>query len=406
MSDSQFLPQVHRLLNILTLFACLASCSGEPVQPETVDVVSVTLEPTTLALKVGEKSTLTVAVLPENASDKTIKWSSDDSSIATVDDGTVTAVAAGETTVKASAGGKTATCKVSVTKEEEPNPGGGGTTKVKISFKGKSLTATFDDNATSRYILNMLPHTFPMLDLYDDEMCYRFSEELPADDVRTYQHELGEIFYWPPGHSFVIRYAKPYEPLTIQHIGQVDSGVEQMAGIGDTDVTFEIIEGGSSSKTLVAYFSFTGTTKGIATTLADVTGADLYEIVPEEAYDANNSNYYDESTRAYKEQYGPATARPAIKKTLQNASGYDVIFLGSPIWYGKSPRLIYSFLDEYKFAGKTVIPFVTSGSSGIGTTQSEFQSTYSDIKWKSGARLNGKDADALKGWVASFNLDN
>lgn len=397
---------MHRLLNILTLFACLASCSGEPVQPETVDVVSVTLEPTTLTLKVGEKSTLTVAVLPENASDKTIKWSSDDSSIATVDDGTVTAVAAGETTVKASAGGKTATCKVSVTKEEEPNPGGGGTTKVKISFKGKSLTATFDDNATSRYILNMLPHTFPMLDLYDDEMCYRFSEELPTDDVRTYQHELGEIFYWPPGHSFVIRYAKPDEPLTIQHIGQVDSGVEQMAGIGDTDVTFEIIEGGSSSKTLVAYFSFTGTTKGIATTLADVTGADLYEIVPEEAYDANNSNYYDESTRAYKEQYGPATARPAIKKTLQNASGYDVIFLGSPIWYGKSPRLIYSFLDEYKFAGKTVIPFVTSGSSGIGTTQSEFQSTYSDIKWKSGARLNGKDADALKGWVASFNLDN
>ena len=371
-----------------------------------MDVVSVTLEPTTLALKVGEKSTLTVAVLPENASDKTIKWSSDDSSIATVDDGTVTAVAAGETTVKASAGGKTATCKVSVTKEEEPNPGGGGTTKVKISFKGKSLTATFDDNATSRYILNMLPHTFPMLDLYDDEMCYRFSEELPTDDVRTYQHELGEIFYWPPGHSFVIRYAKPDEPLTIQHIGQVDSGVEQMAGIGDTDVTFEIIEGGSSSKTLVAYFSFTGTTKGIATTLADVTGADLYEIVPEEAYEANNSNYYDESTRAYKEQYGPATARPAIKKTLQNASWYDVIFLGSPIWYGKSPRLIYSFLDEYKFAGKTVIPFVTSGSSGIGTAQSEFQSTYTDIKWKSGARLNGKDAGALKEWVASFNLDN
>ena len=397
---------MHRLLNILTLFACLASCSGEPVQPETVDVVSVTLEPTTLALKVGEKSTLTVTVLPENATDKTIKWSSDDSSIATVDDGTVTAVAAGETTVKASAGGKTATCKVSVTKEEEPNPGGGGTTKVKISFKGKSLTATFDDNATSRYILNMLPHTFPMLDLYDDEMCYRFSEELPTDDVRTYQHELGEIFYWPPGHSFVIRYAKPDEPLTIQHIGQVDSGVEQMASIGDTDVTFEIIEGGPSSKTLVAYFSFTGTTKGIATTLADVTGADLYEIVPEEAYDANNSNYYDESTRAYKEQYGPATARPAIKKTLQNASGYDVIFLGSPIWYGKSPRLIYSFLDEYKFTGKTVIPFVTSGSSGISTAQSEFQSTYTDIKWKSGARLNGKDAGALKEWVASFNLDN
>lgn len=171
---------MHRLLKILTLFACLTSCSGETAQPE-----------------VGNQGNNNP---PEPE---------------TVDE-----------------------------------PGGGGATKVKISFKGKSLTATFDDNATSRYILNMLPHTFPMLDLYDDEMCYRFSEELPTDDVRTYQHELGEIFYWPPGHSFVIRYAKPDEPLTIQHIGQVDSGVEQMAGIGNTDVTFEIIDGGSSTKIL------------------------------------------------------------------------------------------------------------------------------------------------------------
>ena len=155
----------------------------------------------------------------------------------------------------------------------------------------------------------------------------------------------------------------------------------------------------AKGKVLVAYFSFTGTTKSIATTLAGVTDGTLYEIVPEEAYASDNSNYYDESTRAYKEQYGPATARPAIKKTLENADSYDIIYLGCPIWYGKAPRLMLTFLDTYKFSGKTLVPFVTSGSSGIGTAQSEYESTYKDIKWKKGDRLNGKSAEDLKKWI-------
>lgn len=157
----------------------------------------------------------------------------------------------------------------------------------------------------------------------------------------------------------------------------------------------------AKGKVLVAYFSFTGTTKSIATTLAGVTDGTLYEIVPEEAYASDNSNYYDESTRAYKEQYGPATSRPAIKKTLENADSYDIIYLGCPIWYGKAPRLMLTFLDTYKFSGKTVVPFVTSGSSGISTAQSEYESTYKEIKWKKGDRLNGKSADDLKKWVSS-----
>lgn len=240
---------MKRILSLIYMFACMASCSGEATKPDdsnkddtpqTIAVTSVSVEPSTLSMKVGEKSTLTATVLPENATDKSVSWSSGNSAVATVADGVVSAVSAGQVAIEAKAGNKTASCMVTVSANEEPTPGG-GSTKVKISFKGKSITATFDDNATSRYILNMLPHTFPMLDLYDDEMCYRFAEELPTDDVRTYQHELGEIFYWPPGHSFVIRYAKPDEVLTIQHIGQVDSGVEQMAGIGDTDVKFEII---------------------------------------------------------------------------------------------------------------------------------------------------------------------
>ena len=121
------------------------------------------------------------------------------------------------------------------------------TYRVKISFKKngepQTLMATFDDNATSRALVGMMPMTLPMLDLYDDEMCYRFTgNPLPTDNVTYYLHKKGEIFYWPPGPSFVIRYVETDEYLDIQHIGQVDSGVDVLNGIGNIDMTFELID--------------------------------------------------------------------------------------------------------------------------------------------------------------------
>lgn len=158
-------------------------------------------------------------------------------------------------------------------------------------------------------------------------------------------------------------------------------------------------------KILVAYFSFTNNTQVIATSMADVLGADTYQITPSEAYTSDNNNYYDSSTRAYQEQYGPASARPAINATLSNTD-YDVVLLGFPIWYGKVPRVVLTFLDTYDFSGKVVIPFCTSGSSGISTAQTELQSTYSSIKWKTGARLNGYTTEQLKTWLSGFGLNN
>lgn len=84
--------------------------------------------------------------------------------------------------------------------------------------------------------------TLPMLDLYGDEMCYRYPSALPTDSVRSYVHKKGEIFYWPPRHSLVIRYVATSEELSIQHIGQVEGGVEVFDGIGDVDVRFEVAE--------------------------------------------------------------------------------------------------------------------------------------------------------------------
>lgn len=158
-------------------------------------------------------------------------------------------------------------------------------------------------------------------------------------------------------------------------------------------------------KVLVAYFSFTNNTRSVAESMAEVLGADLYRISPAEAYTSDNNNYYDSSTRAYKEQYGPASVRPAINATLGDAD-YDVVLLGFPIWYGKVPRVMLSFLDTYDFSGKTVIPFCTSGSSGISAAESELQGTYGAIKWKSGARLNGYSGEQLKTWLAGHGIEN
>ena len=169
---------------------------------------------------------------------------------------------------------------------------------------------------------------------------------------------------------------------------------------GQEEPTAQVQDG----KVLVACFSFTGTTKTVATTLAGLTEGTLYLIEPETPYGKENSTYYDESTRAYQEQYGPASARPAIKKTLEEADGYDIVLLGFPIWYGKAPRVVFTFLDTYSFKGKTVIPFITSGSTGISSAASELKSDYPDISWKTGDRLNGKSSAQLKSWLGSLGI--
>lgn len=169
---------------------------------------------------------------------------------------------------------------------------------------------------------------------------------------------------------------------------------------GQEEPTAQVQDG----KVLVACFSFTGTTKTVATTLAGLTEGTLYLIEPETPYGKENSTYYDENTRAYQEQYGPASVRPAIKKTLEEADGYDIVLLGFPIWYGKAPRVVFSFLDTYSFKGKTVIPFITSGSTGISSAASELKSAYPDISWKTGDRLNGKSSAQLKSWLGSFGI--
>lgn len=125
----------------------------------------------------------------------------------------------------------------------------------------------------------------------------------------------------------------------------------------------------TQGKTLVAYFSATGTTKALAEKFAAAAGADLFEIVPQEPYSAADLNY-NSDCRANREQ-NDDTARPAIASKIENFDEYDTILIGHPIWWGTIPRIIYTFMDTYDLSGKTVYMFCTSGSSGIGTAVSD-----------------------------------
>lgn len=113
---------------------------------------------------------------------------------------------------------------------------------IKVKFDNKELFATLQNNATTQAFVKKLPLTLPMLDLYDREMCYRFPEALPTDNVNTCGYEVGEIVYYPPMHSFVIMYAQNGEHFSMQKLGKINSGVEAFANIGDTNVTFELID--------------------------------------------------------------------------------------------------------------------------------------------------------------------
>ena len=114
--------------------------------------------------------------------------------------------------------------------------------RIKLTVNGKTLTATLEDNPTSRAFVAKLPLTLQMMDLYGREMCYRFDEALPTEKLTSSNYKVGDLAYWPPRHSFVILYEQNGERFQRQHLGRVDSGVEIFNGIGDVDVLFERLE--------------------------------------------------------------------------------------------------------------------------------------------------------------------
>lgn len=155
-------------------------------------------------------------------------------------------------------------------------------------------------------------------------------------------------------------------------------------------------------KALVAYFSATGVTARAAKALAEAAGADLYEIKPAVPYTRADLDWTNEKSRSSVEMNDQAS-RPALADRDAKIQDYDVIFLGFPIWWYVAPTIINTFLEHYDFTGKTVIPFATSGGSGMGRTAAGLRSSCPDAELLPGKMLNGNPSiGSLKKWLAAI----
>lgn len=151
-------------------------------------------------------------------------------------------------------------------------------------------------------------------------------------------------------------------------------------------------------KAIVVYFSATGTTRQAAEQLARIAGADLCEIVPMQPYTSDDLNWNDKRSRSSVEMANPQ-ARPAVKAIGINLKQYDCVFLGYPIWWELAPRVVNTFIETYDMAGMTVIPFATSGGSGIAGSVSALKKAYPALQWKEGCLLHSPHEKSIRAWL-------
>ena len=170
-------------------------------------------------------------------------------------------------------------------------------------------------------------------------------------------------------------------------------------------VSTEEQEADVSTKTLVVYFSCTGTTELVAEYITEILGADSYQIVPEDPYTEADLAYYTNG-RADQEQNDP-NVRPAISGGVENMNEYDTIILGYPIWHGQAPRIISTFLESYDFSGKMIVPFCTSHSSGIGSSASNLHSLCAEsVEWRDGKRFeSGVSKESVQKWIEEIGIE-
>ncbi len=161
----------------------------------------------------------------------------------------------------------------------------------------------------------------------------------------------------------------------------------------------------SGSHILVVYFSATGTTKGVAEKLAQGLNADLYEIVPEQPYTDADLNYNNSKSRTSIETNDPA-CRPAIAGELPDLAAYDTVFIGYPIWWGDTPRIVSNFVEQVDLTGKTLAVFFTSGSSGLGNSMRHLEQQSGAGTWLEGKRFTARaKVEDLTAWAKSLGIE-
>ena len=154
-----------------------------------------------------------------------------------------------------------------------------------------------------------------------------------------------------------------------------------------------------AGKTLVAVFSASGVTKKVGEEIARIVDGDFFEIVPKEIYTDDDLNWMNKQSRSSVEMNDPS-ARPEIAGTVSDMDSYNKVIVGFPIWWGVVLRIIETFLESYDFSGKTVIPFCTSGGSGVGRSDEELhKNVKGNVEWKKGTQINRPDETVIKKWL-------
>ena len=154
-----------------------------------------------------------------------------------------------------------------------------------------------------------------------------------------------------------------------------------------------------AKKVLVAVFSASGTTRAVGEEIARTAGADFYEIVPKEIYTSADLNWMNKKSRSSVEMNDPS-ARPEISGAVADMASYDTVIVGFPIWWGVAPRIIDTFLESYDFSGKNIIPFCTSGGSGVGRSDIALHKNVSgDVKWAKGRQINRPNEAEIRRWL-------
>ncbi len=335
----------------------------------------VTLDSASADLRIGGELQLTATLSPANSASQ-ISWTSSNEAVAQVDgSGKITAVGGGEATITAQTfNDLSADCAVTVASPEAPEitingePAGGEIPEV-----SDSVTLGWSSPVPAQS--------------YDVEVAGEDGAAILDLQSTSETNAIIEKEQMVSDAIYTVRVTATY------NLNGVSSTASWRARFKYIDPN--AVQGGS---TLVAYFSATGTTKKLAKYAADILGADLYEIVPEKPY-TKADLAYNTDCRANREQADP-TSRPAIAGSVENMEAYDTILLGYPIWHGQAPRIISTFLESYDFSGKTILPFCTSHSSGIGSSDTNLHALADRANWLSGKRFpTGTSWKEIESWL-------
>ena len=201
----------------------------------------------------------------------------------------------------------------------------------------------------------------------------------------------------------VVETTKKQEETTTKAVEQTTEQVKDVAAenANESINSNDVNEEGEmpTNEILVAYFSATGTTKRVAEKIAELTGADIYEIVPANPYSDADLNWHDNNSRTTIEMNDP-NVRPEIGSIDISLDQYKIIYLGYPIWWGDAPRIMATFVEKYDFNGKKVIPFCTSGGSGIGRSGSNLGTLAGGGNFVTGERLNSSaDTNNIQNFI-------